>query len=85
MNYEKGIEINMKTLIICTIIIFLIIFLGVYPRYKKMRKEKEHSAVAEFRNNYTERRKEMQRHRDALTSTTNYITKYNSSEDYREK
>lgn len=75
----------MKTLIICMIIIFLIIFLGVYPRYKKIHKEKDHSSVAVFHSNYTERRKELQKRRDTINSNTNYITKYNSSEDYREK
>lgn len=75
----------MKTIFICMLVIFLIVFLGLYPRYKKLRHEKNDSSVDEFRNNYIERRKEMQRHRDNIAETTKYITKYNSTEDYREK
>ncbi len=75
----------MKILVISIILIFLIIFLGVYPRYKKMHKERNFSSVENYRNNYMERRKEIQKHREQVTHSTNYITKYNSSEDYREK
>lgn len=75
----------MKILIISIVLIFLIIFLGLYPRYKKMHKEKNYSSVENYRNSYIERRKEMQKHREQIAHGTNYITKYNSSEDYREK
>ncbi len=75
----------MKTIFICMLIIFLIVFIGLYPRYKKTRRERNDNSVGNYRENYIERRKEMQKRRDNAAKTTNYITKYNSPEDYREK
>lgn len=74
----------MKILIITVGVLFIAMFLGMYPRYKKMRTDMEFSSVDDFHNRYVERRKEMQRRREIVERNTKYITKYNSNEDYRE-
>lgn len=42
------------------------------------------SSVDNYRKTYLDRRKAMEKRRESL-SHTNYVTKYNSTEDYREK
>jgi hypothetical protein len=85
LNLKKR-ATDMKIMLIGMIVILFIVFLGFYPRIKRMKKRKDgRSSVEEFHNNYIERRKELQRHRDAAAKATNYVTKYNSQEDYREK
>ena len=71
----------MKILIITVGVLFIAMFLGMYPRYKKMRTDMEFSSVDDFHNRYVERRKEMQRRREIVERNTKYITKYNSNEE----
>ncbi len=74
----------MKIIIIAIAVLCIAMFLGMYPRYRKMRTDMEFSSVDDFHNRYVERRKEMQRRREIVERNTKYITKYNSTEDYRE-
>lgn len=74
----------MKYLIIFVIAFLVIMYVLMYAKNKK-RKENEISSVEEFRRNYIDRREEMQKRREIAQKNSNYITKYNSSEDYREK
>lgn len=74
----------MKIIIIAIAVLCIAMFLGMYPRYRKMRTDMEFSSVDDFHNRYVERRKEMQRRREIVEHNTKYITKYNSTEDYRE-
>lgn len=75
----------MNFLFVFIIVFFVIMFFGTYLRSKKNRKETEYSSVENFHNNYIERRKQMEMRRGVAARNSNYITKYNSSEDYREK
>lgn len=74
----------MKILIIFVIAFLVIMYLLSYAKNKK-RKENEISSVEEFRKNYIDRREEMKKRREIAQKNSNYITKYNSLEDYREK
>lgn len=65
-------------------VIALIMCIVTMKRFKD-KKLNDTSFVDEYRDNYITRRKTMRKHRDTVTRTTNYVTKYNSSEDYREK
>lgn len=62
----------------------VVMYLLMYLKHKK-NKHDEISAVAEYRANYIDRRDEMKKQRENAVKNANYITKYNSSEDYREK
>lgn len=63
------------------LIIAAIVFIVTSKRLKKNRKSNQASAVEDYRINYTERRKRSQK----PAGTNNYVTKYNSKTDYREK
>lgn len=75
----------MKFLIIFIVVFLVVMYILIYAKRNKKRKENAFSSVEEFRSNYIDRRKEMQKRREIARKTSNYITKYNSSEDYREK
>ncbi len=74
----------MKILIILIVAFLVVMYLISYAKNKK-KKENEISSVEEFRMNYIDRREEMKKRREIAQKNSNYITKYNSSEDYREK
>ena len=60
LNLKKR-ATDMKIMLIGMIVILFIVFLGFYPRIKRMKKRKDgRSSVEEFHNNYIERRKELQ-------------------------
>lgn len=75
----------MRLLIVFIVIFLVIMYVLIYSKQNKKRKEHENSSVEEFRSNYIERREEMQKRREIAQRNANYVTKYNSSEDYREK
>lgn len=81
---KKGINKRMKILIILIVAFLVVMYLISYAKNKK-KKENEISSVEEFRMNYIDRREEMKKRREIAQKNSNYITKYNSSEDYREK
>lgn len=63
------------------LIIAAIVFLVTSRRLKNNREANQASAIDDYRKNYTERRKRSQK----PAGTNNYVTKYNSNLDYREK
>ncbi len=65
-----------KTLALTTIIL-VVIYIFIFRRNRKNR-EKTWDSVKEYRECHVERRKRNNGH-------TDYVTKYNSTEDYREK
>lgn len=76
------------TSIIVVIAAFFVMYLIVYVRQIKKKKEDEFSSVEEFQNDYKKYQKETpQKHGYTRNNkyTYKYVTKYNSSEDYREK
>lgn len=75
----------MKYIILFVGIFLVVMYILMYSRQNKRRKENEINAVDEFRSNYIDRREEMKKRREMRQGNANYITKYNSSEDYREK
>ena len=74
----------MKLIIIFVIAFLVVMYVLMYVKNKK-RKENEITSVEQFHNNYIDRRKEMKTRREIAQRNSNYVTKYNSSEDYREK
>lgn len=70
-------------LILIAVIALIMCFVTI--KRIKDKKANDTSFVDEYRDNYIRRRKSMQKHRDTVGRTTNFVTKYNSSEDYREK
>lgn len=70
-------------LILIAVIALIMCFVTI--KTIKDKKANDTSFVDEYRDNYITRRKSMQKHRDTVRRTTNFVTKYNSSEDYREK
>lgn len=76
----------MKLIIILIIVFLTAMYLFTYLKRKKSKKNLETmNSVEQYHQNYTQRRVQMQKRRDAALKPNNYITKYNSSEDYREK
>lgn len=64
--------------------VLIVAFLVVVLIFNRRRFQKDEiNSVEEFHNNYRVRRENMSRKKDSGSS--NYITKYNSTEDYREK
>ena len=68
-------------MIFMVLIIAAIIFWVTSRRLKKFRESNQTSAIDDYRKNYTECRKRSQE----PAGTNNYVTKYNSKMDYREK
>lgn len=65
------------------IVLFLVVMYVFIYRQNKRRRENQLSSVEEFRKNYINRREEMQKRRETAQMHSNYLTKYNSGEDYR--
>ncbi|WMC92785.1 hypothetical protein [Kineothrix sp. MB12-C1] len=63
------------------IVMYILVFV---KRNKKNKEMNKLSSVDNYRKTYLDRRKAMEKRRESL-SHTNYVTKYNSTEDYREK
>ena len=77
-------------IIVIIIAAFLILYLMMFLRQNKDRKENEINAVEEFRNNYGKRNENFSQNNNKNNKRENsytykYVTKYNSPEDYREK
>ncbi len=74
-------------IIVIIIAAFLILYLMMFLRQNKDRKENEINAVEEFRNNYGKRNENLSQNNNKRENsyTYKYVTKYNSPEDYREK
>lgn len=72
-------------LIVLIAVIAAIMCFVTIKRYRDTKKANEVSHVEKYRDNYINRRKDMQTRRETASRTRNYVTKYNSSEDYREK
>lgn len=71
---------TIKVIILVTILIAFYYFL-TFRRIKK-NETKDFDSVAEFHKNYIDRKSPLERRSDNIT---NYRTRYNSQEDYREK
>lgn len=72
------------------IIVFFIVFIAagymlIYLRRSKKDKADNVNSVEEYHRNYTEHREELRKRRNTALKTKNYVTKFNSSEDFREK
>ncbi len=65
-----------KTLALTTVLL-VVIYIFTFRRIRKNR-DKKWDSVQDYRDRYVKRRE----HR---SGETNYVTKYNSTEDYREK
>lgn len=77
-------------IIVIIIAAFLILYLMMFLRQTKDRKENEINAVEEFRNDYGKRNENFSQNNNRNNKRENsytykYVTKYNSPEDYREK
>lgn len=76
----------MKFVIIFIVVFLVIMYLLTYLRRKKKKDAlSAMNSVEKYHQDYTERRIQMQKRRDTALRNTNYVTKFNSGEDYREK
>ena len=76
------------TSIFIVIAAFFIMYIIIYVRQLRKNKEDEVNSVEEFRNEYKKYQDEaLQKYKKTRNNkyTYKYVTKYNSSEDYREK
>lgn len=73
-------------LILIIVVAFLIVmYVLIYAkRAKRNKKINETNVVDKYKRTYSDHRKAVEKRRDSL-SHNNYVTKYNSTEDYREK
>ncbi|MBR6390784.1 MAG: hypothetical protein IKS16_05510 [Lachnospiraceae bacterium] len=65
-----------KTLALTTVLL-VVIYIFTFRRIRKNR-DKKWDSVQDYRDRYVKRR-------EHHSGETNYVTKYNSTEDYREK
>lgn len=83
-------ERKKKTMIAFGLIIaFLLVYFIIYSRQVKRKREDTPNSVEQFHNNYSKRfqgnQEDLRNPQPKRDTYTKYVTKYNSTEDYREK
>lgn len=82
--------------IVLTTIILIVIYIFLFRRIRKNR-EKDFDTISEYHENYIEKKQLYKHHRNSIDNknytiysgdsgnmSNNYVTRYNSNEDYRE-
>lgn len=72
------------TVIILIVVFLVVMYLITFAFYQKHKSEKT-DMVEKYRETYRENDRKSAFDEDAPKGISNYVTKYNSSEDYREK